>query len=295
MPKPIQVLKTWSFFLLLSFVFFACEPSGSTDTANLQKTEAGFPYKHHVQSEGPQPQVGDQITYHETITKNDTSVLFSSIKTGQPRVLVLPARATLKQPTPPQYDALFLMSVGDSLTVYQSLDTVSQLPPQLSNEDVLTYHLKLVSIKTAAELEEENKAIDAMGDDTRALIEEYKNGKLDGQLKTTESGLKYLIQEEGTGVQPTEGQTVKVHYYGFKLDGESFDNSYQRGRTLDFPLGQGKVIPGWDEGIALLKEGTKAVFFIPSDLGYGDQGNPPAGIPGGAELVFSVELVDVVQ
>lgn len=108
----------------------------------------------------------------------------------------------------------------------------------------------------------------------------------------TKSGLRYQIIQKGDGVQPKAGQNVSVHYKGMFADGKEFDNSFKRGNPISFPVGQGNVIPGWDEGILLLKVGDKARFVIPSHLGYGARG---AGgvIPPNATLIFDVELVKV--
>lgn len=108
----------------------------------------------------------------------------------------------------------------------------------------------------------------------------------------TESGLRYQIIQEGNGAKATQGQTVSVHYKGQLPEGTVFDSSYKRNQPIDFPLGVGQVIKGWDEGIALLKVGDKARFVIPSDLAYGSAG---AGgvIPPDATLVFDVELVAI--
>jgi len=108
----------------------------------------------------------------------------------------------------------------------------------------------------------------------------------------TESGLRYKIINKGSGAQAEKGKTVSVHYKGSLLDGTEFDSSYKRNAPIDFPLGMGNVIAGWDEGIALLQIGDKARFVIPPHLGYGAQG---AGgvIPPNATLIFDVELVAV--
>lgn len=108
----------------------------------------------------------------------------------------------------------------------------------------------------------------------------------------TDSGLRYKIIQEGNGTKAEKGQTVSVHYKGQLPDGTVFDSSYKRNQPIDFALGVGQVIPGWDEGIGLLKVGDKARFVIPSDLAYGSAG---AGgvIPPDATLVFDVELVAV--
>ena len=111
-------------------------------------------------------------------------------------------------------------------------------------------------------------------------------------FQQTDSGLRYQIIQEGAGQQVANGQTVSVHYKGQLLDGTVFDSSYKRQQPIDFVLGQGQVIPGWDEGVSLLKVGDKARFVIPSDLAYGSRG---AGgvIPPDVALIFDVELVAV--
>ena len=112
--------------------------------------------------------------------------------------------------------------------------------------------------------------------------------------QTTASGLKYEILTEGTGKKPTSGDLVKVHYTGTLTDGKKFDSSLDRGEPISFKVGVGQVIPGWDEGIMLLNEGSKAKFTIPSNLAYGERG---AGqiIPPNATLIFEVELVEVSE
>lgn len=111
-------------------------------------------------------------------------------------------------------------------------------------------------------------------------------------MTQTESGLFYKITAEGSGSTPGKGQLVSVHYTGKLKNGTMFDTSYQRGKPIQFPVGVGQVIPGWDEGIMLLNEGAKAKLVIPSDLGYGSRG---AGgvIPPNATLIFEVELVKI--
>lgn len=108
----------------------------------------------------------------------------------------------------------------------------------------------------------------------------------------TPSGLRYKVLQNGDGKQATKGATVSVHYKGQLLDGTVFDSSYKRKQPIDFAIGVGQVIPGWDEGIQLLKVGDKARLVIPSDLAYGAQG---AGgvIPPDATLIFDVELMNV--
>ncbi|MBT2162133.1 peptidylprolyl isomerase [Zobellia barbeyronii] len=116
--------------------------------------------------------------------------------------------------------------------------------------------------------------------------------KIAAGFDETESGLRYKMIQKGNGAQAEKGQTVSVHYEGSLLNGQVFDSSYKRNEPIDFQLGVGQVIPGWDEGIQLLKVGDKARLVIPSSLGYGSAG---AGgvIPPDATLLFDVELMGV--
>ncbi|MGB1308282.1 MAG: peptidylprolyl isomerase [Oceanihabitans sp.] len=120
-----------------------------------------------------------------------------------------------------------------------------------------------------------------------AALDKIANG-----FNKTESGLRYQILQEGNGAKAEKGKNVSVHYKGQLADGTVFDSSYKRKEPIEFPLGVGQVISGWDEGIQLLKIGDKARFVIPSNLAYGSQG---AGgvIPPNATLIFDVELMDV--
>ena len=121
---------------------------------------------------------------------------------------------------------------------------------------------------------------------------EAKMEKLAAGFEKTESGLRYQFIQKGEGKHAESGKTVSVHYEGSLENGKVFDSSYPRKKPIEFRLGQGQVIEGWDEGIALLRVGDKARFVIPSDLGYGPSG---AGgvIPPNATLIFDVELMDV--
>jgi peptidylprolyl isomerase len=111
---------------------------------------------------------------------------------------------------------------------------------------------------------------------------------------TTESGLQYTLIEAGEGPAPQPGDIVAVHYTGTLEDGTKFDSSLDRGQPIQFPLGQGMVIRGWDEGIALMNVGGKATLVIPPELAYGERGAGGGVIPPNATLTFEVELIEIL-
>lgn len=132
--------------------------------------------------------------------------------------------------------------------------------------------------------EESQKAIS----EGKAFLEE--NAKKEG-IVTTKSGLQYEILTEGTGKQPKATDTVRCHYEGSLISGSVFDSSYKRGEPAEFGLNQ--VIPGWTEGVQLMKEGAKYRFYIPYLLGYGENG-AGSSIPPYSTLIFDVELIKVL-
>lgn len=116
--------------------------------------------------------------------------------------------------------------------------------------------------------------------------ENLKNNK----IVTTESGLQYMVIKDGSGKKPTANDTVVCHYKGMLIDSTEFDNSYNRGEPLTIPVSG--VIKGWTEGLQLMNVGSKYLFYIPYQLGYGLRGAPPT-IPGGSMLIFEVELLEI--
>ncbi|MBO6621028.1 MAG: FKBP-type peptidyl-prolyl cis-trans isomerase [Balneola sp.] len=137
-------------------------------------------------------------------------------------------------------------------------------------------------IQLTTALKEKNKA---EGD---AFLAENKTKE---GVMETESGLQYKVIEAGTGASPTAESTVEVHYEGTLIDGTKFDSSYDRGETIEFPLNG--VIRGWTEGLQLMKEGATYMFYIPSNLAYGENPRPGGPIKPNSTLIFKVELISV--
>jgi len=139
-----------------------------------------------------------------------------------------------------------------------------------------------------------------MGDSTeKATISEASDSSdstagVAADTVTTESGLKYIITRKGAGPTAKAGQVVSVHYAGrLASNGKEFDNSFKRQAPIEFPLGRGIVIKGWDEGIAGMAVGEARTLIIPGNLGYGTAGHRGAGIPPNADLIFDLELVAI--
>ncbi len=133
------------------------------------------------------------------------------------------------------------------------------------------------------------KKIQPTIDEGEKFLAENKKRK---EVTTTETGLQYEIVTEGTGASPSDTNTVKVHYTGTLINGKVFDSSRDRGEPIEFPLNG--VIRGWTEGVQRMKVGSRYKFYIPYQLAYGTQGSPPV-IPGGAMLIFDVELLEIVK
>lgn len=132
----------------------------------------------------------------------------------------------------------------------------------------------------------------SVGDSTTTAASQFASGKLPANVQTTASGLKYVILKEGGGKLPADGDLTFVHYYGCTKAGVKFDESFTKGQPFAFPVGIGQVIPAWDEAVKLIKEGSSAIIFVPSALGYGEKGS--GAITPNTDLVFYIEVLKTI-
>jgi FKBP-type peptidyl-prolyl cis-trans isomerase len=274
--------------------FNACKPG-------FKKLGNGLEYAIIKDEKGDKkPKMGDIMELHIRL-KADDSLLADSRKENNN----IPVQTQLQES---QFkgdwtNALTYLSEGDSAVVKVSIDSLkaflkgqSQLPPFMDGRKQLIYEIKVVSVKTQQEMQEEQKksAEKQDGEDDR-IMQEYFTKNSISPTKTS-SGLYYIMESEGTGANPMAGQAVTVNYTGRTLDGKPFDSNidpaFGHTEPFTFVLGRGEVIHGWDQGVAMMKKGGKAKLYIPSSLAYGPQGREPM-IPKNAILMFDVEVKDI--
>ena len=268
------------------------------------KTESGYEYEIIRKGDGEAIPANSYIFFHMQRMMND-SLLQSTATTGRPGVLKLMDDQNYG-PLKPLVDLMASLHKGDSIHFYMPLDSFDRRPPGFDDATgAFTYQVGIFDVKNEEQFKVYTDSIQAQLDAERQVVRDrlpevesfanntyqaYKAGTLNDQLQPTESGLKYIIHEEGDGSVTPRGEQVSVHYYGMlDADAKMFDSSFKAGQPYQFPLGVGQVIQGWDEGISLLKKGTKATLFIPADLAYGASGQPPL-IPENADLIFYIEI-----
>ena len=231
-------------------------------------TESGLKYVDIVEGNGEFPLVGDKVKVHYTGTLEDGTKFDSSRDRDRPFEFPLGAGRVIKG----WDEGLATMKVGGQrkLIIPPDLGYGGRPAGKIPPNSTLIFDVELLEI-----------------------IKQFKDPDFDlpGKEIVLDSGLRIIEHIKGQGKNPLPGQKVKVHYSGFLQTGIKFDSSHDRGKPIDFVLGQGQVIKGWDEGIVQLKKGGKSTLIIPPDLGYGERG---AGgvIPPNSTLLFEVELVD---
>jgi len=255
---------------LMAVLLISCEEP--VKKPEIITTASGLQYIITTPGQGAQAQAGQLVSVHyKGMLKSDSSKFDSSYDRGKPFEFPLGAGRVIQG----WDEGISLLNVGTKATLiipaalaYGPADRTG-IP---ANSDLI-FEVELVSMR---EQPKPAEAYDITG------IEE----------QTTESGIKYYkLHEVEEGVNPVDGQTVSMHYALYLADGKKLDSSWDRGQPLGFQLGVGQVIPGWEEGVKLMKIGEKMRMILPSSLGYGEQGNGP--VPPNAELIFDMELVGV--
>ncbi len=289
---------------VLVFSMGAC----TKDSEALKVTKSGYEYKICQDESGDPAATGEYAVFDLTIKSGDSTLQSSKTEPVPVTVKIEEGNQNYGK-FAPIVDMIRTMSPGDSCVLFFPKDSFATNNPVLDGlEDVLTYEVRLKEIMSQDRytmfqdslnkiVAAERQVIMAREAPVATFVQEqfdaYKSGKISG-LQKTDSGLEYVIHEEGNTDKPVKsGSFVKVHYYGtLEADNTMFDNSFKRGQTFDFAVGNGQVIPGWDEGLQLLNEGSTATFYIPYALAYGKAGNPPV-IPEEADLIFYVEVKEV--
>jgi len=279
-----------SYLTLAIIVAVGCNSGGSAGGGLKYKTtESGFEYSFIKDEEGKTAKINDFLTMNMMYTTMNDSTLFTTFSNTKPLNFKFSEnlfRGALNE-------GLQMMSAGDSASFLVSADKVygDRLPPFLNSGDKLKYTVKMMKVQDAAEMQKEKNAASAgQRAKDEGLINDYITSN-NLKAEKTANGLYYVIDKPGSGGSPKAGQNVKVHYTGTLLDGSKFDSSKDRGKPFEFPIGQGRVIQGWDQGIPLFQKGGSGRLIIPSTLGYGDRG-AGAKIPPNSVLVFEIELID---
>jgi len=236
-----------------------------------ETTTSGLTYEITHKGDGARAKSGDMVAVHYTGKLSNGNVFDSSVDRGEPIAFKLGQGQVI----PGWDEGISLLDVGDkaTLTIPSELAYGEQgAGGVIGPNETLTFDVELVEIKDSP------KPFDVSGKET----------------VTSDSGLEYIKLNETDGEQAAANKIVTVHYSGYLEDGSLFDSSVERGQPFSFTLGQGQVVPGWDEGIGYLKIGEKAKFTVPANLAYGEQG---AGgiIQPNATLVFDVELIDIQE
>ncbi|MFH1119760.1 MAG: FKBP-type peptidyl-prolyl cis-trans isomerase [Bacteroidota bacterium] len=258
---------------------------------------SGLYYTEVKKGTGQKPKMGDIARFHFKVSDISGKVFFSSYDQGEP----------LRWENGKEFDnagateALTMMSKGTKANVIvpSSLGFGEKGRGQMVLPySTLIYELEMLDFMPKAQYEKEQEAEKKKTEETKIKARQDEMGLLQKYIKDnnisvkpTASGLYYIEKTKGTGASPVAGKTVKVHYTGTLLNGTKFDSSVDRKQPFEFVLGQGQVIKGWDEGIAMMKKGGKARLVIPSAIAYGENGRMPT-IPPSATLVFDVELID---
>ncbi len=228
--------------------------------------------------------------------KSKDSVIIDTRKMNQGKPIVMPLMAA--KFVGDMSAGLALLSAGDSAVIRVSIDSLKKnlkdqpMPPFAKEGEYFIYEVSMISVKNKAEAEKEaqQKAAQQVQTDDKLLQEYFAKNNI--KAEKTASGVYYTISAPGTGENISKGKTASIMYTGKLLDGKTFDSNIGK-EALKINVGSGGVIPGMDEGLQVMKKGTKGTLYIPSTLGYGEHAQGP--IPANAILIFEMEIKDVTE
>ncbi len=292
-------MKLSSIYIWLILLFVI-----SCSDSEVITTESGLKVQMINDVDSEKPEDGQIMTLNMTYQDAEGEEMFNTSDRGEP-VPIQYVDSVWKN-SGVFYEAMSLLTIGDSISFSLNAEEFFkntfkvEVPDTINKDSDISFNIGLVDAMSRNQYAEyRNKLYTERREkifaeklvEDGASIDQFLEDN-DIEATKTESGLRYIITEEGNGPKPEEGQTVVVHYNGELLDGTKFDSSYDNGKPFSFVLGQGRVIKGWDEGIALLNKGDKATLFVPSPLGYGER---QAGevIKPYSILKFDVELIDI--
>jgi FKBP-type peptidyl-prolyl cis-trans isomerase FkpA len=291
-----NLIKTMKQFLALCLALAVFTQCNSKTSKTFKKLPSGIEYKLVTEGKGKQkPKVGDIIKMHIRVYVSD-SMAFDSYKLNNNEPV--PAQIQKPQFNGDIMEGIAMLVEGDSAVFQIPQDSAyrnGMKPPFAKAGDKVIYQIKMISVKTEAQFKEEQAKESKVAVAKEAgIIDEYiKKNNLQNVVKT-ESGLCYIITKPGAGPNVPKGAKVSMNYTGMLMDGTKFDSNvdpkFSHVEPFTFPLGEGKVIPGWDEGVSLLNKGAKATLIIPSPYAYGPRAQGP--IPANSILIFDVEVTD---
>lgn len=256
------------------------------DSPTFEIAQSGLHYYFHEKIDGIKPQVGDEIHYNMTVRKG-AEALNSNFKK---EMMPLSPRKN------PILQAFKIMGLGDSMTIAVFVDSLPHLiSDRFVSGDTMLVDLRITDIRKKQDIEDEiNEMLekaDRVTNNVREHIKKFVAGKL--ACSKTSSGLQYVIEKQGEGKSVKDAKRISLHYAGFLSNGEEFESTFRKGKPKAFYFDENKTqtVPGFTEGLALLKAGSRATLIIPYELAYGEKGRGP--IPAKSDIIIYVELLEV--
>ncbi len=290
----MKKILTFAFIGILAGLFLtSCNQSRHP---GFKKSDTGLYYKFYHRSKDTTKARLAEYALVDMVYGTPDSVLFDSrnLPASQRPMKIPMIKSIYKGDI---YEGLEMMHVGDSAVFQSNADSVftklfrmRKLPKFVDSTKDVYFAIKLLAVKNLQQIQAEKSARMMKLQNAEAKEREAYLKKNNITVKPTQDGLYFIAEKAGKGPHPQKGDKVSVHYTGYLLNGKKFDSSVDRGKPFEFTLGMHQVIPGWDEGISMLRKGGTAKLIIPSSLGYGTRNMGP--IPPFSTLVFDVKLVN---